>query len=237
MDSFKSAPDAAKQKFFEDGFLIDKNFFELQELNALIQRSHEWDSFKSGSFQSIMNPHKFDDLFLKALSNKFILEALKKIFEGPVSAVQSQFFYGPPGCSGYTVHQDNFFLQADPRYFVSVWTSLEATSSDNGGLIVYKGSQHEPILPVEDVPPEKRGRGQDPNSDRVESVFNPARYEKINISTQKGESVFIHANLLHASHKNSTVDRFRHVLLCTYIKTGTPFRAGQYAKREELPLP
>ena len=223
--------------FFQNqGYCVEKNNWQPGEIESLISVSHSWESFKNKSYLSVMNPHRIDPLFFKALANPAILGKLQKIFDGPVSAVQSQLFYGPPGCYGYSLHQDNFFLQAKPEHFCSVWTSLEATSSENGGLIVYPGSHRENILPVAEVPIERRGPGQDPNSDRVESVLPEGRYQPLDLQTQAGDSVFIHANLVHASHRNRTESRFRHVLLCTYIKTGTPFRAGQYAKREEIPL-
>lgn len=236
MPGFIDNYDTALKSFSSEGFYLQPDVWTDQQMQRLLQRSHEWDNYVNKSYLSVMNPHKSDPLFMDALANPNIISILQKMFDGPVSAVQSQFFYGPPGCAGYSHHQDNFFLQADPRFFISVWSSFEKTSAANGGLIVYPKSHVLPILPVTDVPPERRGPGQDPNSDKVECHLPHGNFTAVDIQTKPGMSLFIHANLIHASHSNQTTDRFRHVLLTTYIKTGTPFRSGNYAKREEVPL-
>jgi hypothetical protein len=45
----------------------------------------------------------------------------------------------------------------------------------------------------------------------------------------------IHSWLVHASNTNKS-DKNRYALLCTYIKQGADFRAGNYAKRTPFEL-
>jgi ectoine hydroxylase-related dioxygenase (phytanoyl-CoA dioxygenase family) len=223
--------------FRNKGFLLKPKVLSSSFIYEIKSASEQFDSFKTSSFLSLMNPHKTHDTFMLAAANPDIISMLSQLFEGPVSLVQSQFFYGPPGRTGYSNHQDNFFLQTDPRYFVSVWLSLSFSDKENGGLIMYPGSQVLPILEVQDISSERRGNGQDPNSDRVEVVWpSTQKFESVDVTTAPGDLVFIHANVVHASYPNISKDRYRASLLCTYIKTGTPFRSGNYAKREELPL-
>lgn len=219
------------------GFLKKSKILLGESIDSIISASEQFESFKSGSFLSLMNPHKTNEVFLQVAAHANIISMLSQLFEGPVSLVQSQLFYGPPGRTGYSNHQDNFFLQTDPRYFISIWISLSFSNKENGGLIMYPGSQSLPILAVQDIEIARRGCGQDPNSDKVEVIWpEGSHYLSEDVSTEPGDIIFIHANVVHASHPNVTVDKFRTSLLCTYIRTGTPFRAGLYAKREEWPL-
>lgn len=226
-----------KNYLSEYGYCVQSHLWAPQDIAEIKAAAQSFESFKTQTYMSIMNPHKTNSVFMKALAHAPIINSLKQFFGGDVSAVQSQMFFGPPQCKGYSNHQDAFFVQADSRYFISVWTSLDDASPINGGLIVYPKSHNEPILDIQDVPKERRGKGQDPNSGRVEVVFpKNSTYTPTDVITKPGDAVFIHANLVHGSHDNKTTDRFRNSLLCTYIKSGTPFRTGNYAKREELKL-
>lgn len=226
-----------KFQFRSRGYLKKLRIFPSDNIDVIKSASEQFESYKSKSYLSLMNPHKTSDEFMRAASNENIKFMLTQLFEGPVSLVQSQLFYGPPGRTGYSNHQDNFFLQTDPKYFISVWISLSFSNKKNGGLIMFPGSHNLPILDVQDIEPSRRGNGQDPNSDKVEVVWpEGSNYPCEDVSTEPGDIIFIHANVVHASHPNVTTDEFRTSLLCTYIRTGTPFRAGNYAKREELPL-
>jgi phytanoyl-CoA hydroxylase len=223
--------------FNENGYFVKSSLWTPDNITEIKQAAKNFDSFKNKNYMSVMNPHKQSPVFMKALAHAPILNSLKQFFGGEVSAIQSQMFYGPPNCKGYSNHQDNFYLQTDSRNFISVWTSLDDASAINGGLIMYPKSHIEPILPTREIAEERRGHGQDPNSHRVEVVFSEnSNYSPINLTTKSGDSVFIHGNVVHGSNDNNTVDRFRNSLLCIYIKSGTTFRSGDYAKREELKL-
>ncbi len=234
---FNKLSNEQKMFFEQNGYLIEKSVWSRTEIDALKQASRSFENYTNGVYHSLMNPHLTNSTFRNALGHPRVVQRLAEFFDGPVSAVQSQMFFGPPGCSGYSRHQDNFFVQTDPKFFISVWSSLDSADSANGGLIMYAGSHREPILDVREVDPSQRGKGQDPNSDRVESVFSENRtYPAIDLATEPGDIVYIHANVVHASYNNRTMDRFRNSLLCTYIRSGTALRKGLYAKREEIIL-
>lgn len=229
-----SSFDGAWRNLSETGFHVETDLLGLNLCEELLHTSNSFENAKNGSFQSVMNPHQTDPLFLSAFKSARALEMLRFFFKGPVSGVQSQFFFGPPGCHGYTKHQDNFYLRAPTDSFISIWHALADTYPENGGLIMYPGSHVEPVLDVQDIPVEKRGPAQDPNANRFESVMQN-KYPEISMKVNKNHSVFIHANVVHASHNNVS-QNWRPVLLCTYIRSGAPFRSGTRAERKEIPF-
>lgn len=176
-----------RKNLSENGYSIESAILSADDCDHLCEISHSWDNFKSEQKLSVMNPHQTDTDFFSAFAAAPTLQRLRYLFDGKVSGIQSQLFYGPPGCAGYTAHQDNFFIQANPDFFVSVWIALEDAGPDNGGLYAHPGSHVLPILDVRDVPSERRGQGQDPNSDRVEAVFDRSRYPAQNLSVSKGD--------------------------------------------------
>jgi phytanoyl-CoA hydroxylase len=231
--TFSTEFDAAMESYLGLGYHLETNLWSDDECEELVEASHSFPAYQEGTFSSVMHPHVKSPVFLKALANPKLLAILRRIVRGPISGLQTQFFYGPPGGLGYSAHQDNMFVQAPVDGFISVWTALEDTDAQNGGLFVFPGSHREPILPTKEVAGEKSGGGPDPNANRIETVI-PQKYKAQNLSVKKGSSVFIHANLIHASHQNTTQNKFRHSLLSTYIRSGATFRAGQNAKRTEL---
>ncbi len=64
---------------------------------------------------TVMNPHLFNDVFLNALKNKKVLNIVKQCASGKVLGLQTRFFYCPPGTSGYSMHQDNYFAEQKKR--------------------------------------------------------------------------------------------------------------------------
>ena len=44
------------------------------------------------------------------------------------------------------MHQDNFFLLAEPATCIAAWTPLDDTDEENGCLRVVPGSHREPII-------------------------------------------------------------------------------------------
>ncbi|MGA7934475.1 MAG: phytanoyl-CoA dioxygenase family protein, partial [Kovacikia sp.] len=142
------------------------------------------------------------------------------------------FFFCRPGTPGFTRHQDNFYVQSQPDAFASAWVALEDVSALNGGLILYPGSHREPILPTEMVE-QPDNIGQDPNANR-QQVILPRSYPAIDVSLPKGAAVFIHGHIVHQSHPNATLDRFRQALLMLYLRQGAPFRPGFSAGRTKI---
>ena len=227
---------AAHQKevdfYFENGFCQIDDLFSPELRAELIDFSENLETFKDGSMIPVFQPHHEHDLFLRALKNPNVVAVMEKLLGGPVSGIQTQFFFGRPGTVGFNCHQDNYYVQASPDAFASAWMPLEDTDPENGGLIVYPKSHEEDLLPFEEVEVTNTF-GQAPNAVRQELIL-PEKYEPMDVHAKAGSGVFIHGHVAHKSHSNTSKDRFRRVLLMTYVREGEPFREGREAKREAV---
>jgi len=180
-----------------------------------------------------MMPHREDPTFLKGMRNSKVVEIISTLVGGEASGLQTEFFFCKPGTRGFSLHQDNFYVEAEYGIFASAWCAMTDTYFEKGGLIIYPGTHKEGQLPVQKLSL-SNDPNQDPNANNEETVV-PSQYQAVNVSIPKGAALFIHGHLVHGSNPNKT-DDWRYVLLSTYIKKGSPFRSGRYAKREEVSL-
>jgi ectoine hydroxylase-related dioxygenase (phytanoyl-CoA dioxygenase family) len=221
-------------EFYEDnGYFIQENVFSSDECDALINASTELDNARNSTYRPSMMPHRVDQIYLKAMASPKLANIMDNLVGGLAAGIQTEFFYCKPGTRGFSLHQDNFFVEAPLGQFASAWCALTDVTPENGALIVYPGSHKEGLLPVRKLELGEHA-SQDPNANNEECVV-PNKYKPITPSVAKGSVLFIHGHVVHGSNPNSS-NRWRQVLLCTYIKSGAPFRAGRYAKRSEVKL-
>src|SRR5581483_4260662 len=99
------------------------------------------------------------------------------------------------GTPGFAAHQDNYYVEAPRDAFVSVWSPMVDVSRTNGTLMIYPGSHHENILPIEPVEVIE-DPGQDKNAHRQQVVL-PDKYRPMDVIASAGDAVFIHGYLVH----------------------------------------
>lgn len=223
-----------------DGFYIEENVYTPEECDAMIEASKTLESYTSAVFKPQMMPHRTHDIYLQALKNPRIVASIAQAVGGKPVGLQTEQFYCKPGTRGFSLHQDNFFVEAPFGVFASAWCALTDTYEEKGGLIVYPGTHKAPgqtargnTLPVRKLELAKDS-GQDPNANNEESIV-PPEFTPINASVPKGAVLYIHGHLVHGSNPNKTQE-WRHVLLSTYIRENEPFRAGNYAQRAPVQL-
>lgn len=231
--SFLDHPQHALEDYLALGYHIEHNIYSTEQCDQLIKAAHELEDAKNQIFRPRMMPHKEDDLFLTTMKNSFIVKTITTLIGGEAVGLQSEFFYCKPGTRGFSLHQDNFYVEAKYGIFASAWIALTDTYAEKGGLIVYPGSHKVGNLPVRKLNL-KIDQLQDPNANNEETLV-PHQYTPLNIAVPQGAVLFIHGHLVHGSNANTTSD-WRYVLLCTYIKAGEEFRSGRYAKREMVPI-
>jgi ectoine hydroxylase-related dioxygenase (phytanoyl-CoA dioxygenase family) len=211
-----------------NGYYIHENVFSDDECELIINAGKSLDSFKKGEFKTAMQPHLEDDSFKKIASSKLIVDFISTLFGEDAQGIQTQFFYSIPGVSGFTPHQDNYFVEASENEFCSAWIALVDVNIENGCLYGFKGSHKLGMLPrVQSAISEDKN--QDTNAYAETSVL-PDGLEKINLPVKRGGVVFLHGSYVHGSLPNLGLYN-RYVLLCTYIKKGAFFRPGNHAKR------
>lgn len=230
---FRTDPEAALAGYRERGFHVEHGVFSEAECDEVVDHANRLECPERAGSLPVMHPHRVDAFFLGPLRNPRVVAIMERLVGGRVSGVQTQFFYCRPGTRGFSAHQDNHFVRAGREVFASVWCAMTDVRRDNGGLFVFPGTHREPVLPTRPFEGEV-GPYQDPNARNVESIV-PPRYEAEDVELSKGSVLFLHGHAVHASHDNRSTD-FRYALLCTYIRSGEPFRAGHQARRVEIPI-
>jgi len=222
-------------EFHSRGFLIVRDLFTKMECEEVVAAAMDLAGPKSGSFKPVMQPHREKPFFLKPLANLNMVRVVEQIVGGEASGLQTEMFFCRPGTLGFTSHQDNFFVGAAPEHFVSAWIPLVDVTPEMGGLFVYPGSQRLGMLPVRETglpaTPDQDVDGYSREAVLPEDFAGAAE----GLSVPAGSAVFLHGHLVHGSYSNHTA-KFRHVLLCTYIRKGAAFSPGRHARRSEVAL-
>ena len=231
--SFATDPEAALASYLDLGYHIEENVLTPSECEALIRASENTPSFQDGTFAPLMQVHRSEPVFLSALRNPTIVKIMERLVSGRVSGLQSVFYFGPPGTPGWTVHQDNSYIEADQGAFASAWTALQDVTPEMGGLIAYPGSHREPLL--QRVATNLATSVSQIRTANSEEVVLPPGYEPVDLVVPTGAVVFLHGHFVHASYTNRS-DRLRRAVVLTYIRSGAPFRAGDTARRVEVPV-
>lgn len=208
----------------EHGVFLSRGLFSTEEVSRFRQHYLDWNervrkedggiadptpSDPLHQFPRLMHPHRTDDLSLSFLLDKR-LESLMRDLTGeePVAA-QTMVYFKPPGARGQALHQDQYYIRANPGTCIAAWLALDRCDADNGCLQVVLGSHKFPILCA--VQADTRTSFTDvtvplpPDAKVIDAVMEP------------GDALFFHGNLIHGSPPNRTKDRFRIALIAHYI--------------------
>lgn len=233
--SFYTDEVAALDFFKQYGFHAEYNFIDHHRCAELIAASQTLPNAKNGEYRTTLNPHVDNPQFLHVMRDPKLIKLIEKLVGGKVSGIQTQLFFGKPGTTGFSIHQDNFFVEAEPaNHFVSTWLALNDVNIENGTIYIYPGAHQEGLLPVRKLIAVENV-GQEYNAANEECMV-PSKYQAVPVEVPKGTIIFIHSLLPHGSYRNQSKDAWRYVMLNNYIQQNTPFRAGNSAKRKEIPV-
>ncbi|HEU4422304.1 MAG TPA: phytanoyl-CoA dioxygenase family protein, partial [Pilimelia sp.] len=125
-------------------------------------------------------------------------------------AVQTMLYFKPPGSRGQALHQDNFYLRAEPGTCMAAWLALDPADERNGCMMVVPGSHRWPILCT---------RKADTRVSFTDvTVPIPAEQPPRPVVMDAGDVLFFNGSLVHGSLPNHTVGRFRRALIGHYIQ-------------------
>ncbi len=234
---FKNDFESAISFYWSHGFHIEENLFEDDVCDKLIAESNYFENSINKSFVPEQQIHKSNKFSMEMMKNKKLINIIKSLIskKNELFGIQSTFFYGIPGTSGSSKHQDGLWVQPeDSNCFISAWTALADILDDNmGNLIVCEKSHKDGNLEVKENS-EKEVSFQIQGLVKYESVIKK-NYKEYIIKLNKGSTVLLHSNVVHGSIPN-TSQKNRYALLLTYIKDGISFREGREAKRTKTSL-
>jgi phytanoyl-CoA hydroxylase len=219
---------SALQKQFEEfGYCVVPDLFdetELQEIGNFFEeyKTGGGKTFDGGTFYEeiditqrqvrAMHPHRFSEKAKAWLLNPNVAEVLTVLLGREALAVQSMYYFKPPGARGQGMHQDNFYLLSKPATCIAAWTAIDAADLENGCLWV--------------VPESSRGNLLCPDKDATERWMNygdshiakfPRDQKPVPVEVPRGATMFFSGNLIHGSGPNRTKDRSRRTFIGHYI--------------------
>jgi phytanoyl-CoA hydroxylase len=227
--------DAFAEQFRRDGFAVLEGALtpdEVAEVNAEMLRlcrgelgtvGGEFQADQPGPDEDILRrylcihqPHKVSDVYLRALSQPRIVEALTNVIGPDVKAMQSMTFMKSEGKPGQAWHQDEFFIPTRDRSLTAAWIALDDATIENGCLWVLPGS-HRPGIIYPD---------RDQDDERFDCSIEAFDFpytddDAIPVEMPAGAAVIFNGYLLHRSLPNSGKHGFRRALANHYMSASS----------------
>jgi phytanoyl-CoA hydroxylase len=229
-----SAP--SKQEFDRNGCVTVAGLFAAEEVDAL--RDHFMSLRRRGSYPHdevgvqaesrdplhrhprMAQMHRWDDTTLRWLLDNRVRGCLRSLLGAEPYAVQSMLYFKPPGSRGQALHQDNFYLRAEPGTCMAAWMALDPTDEGNGCMIVVPGSDRWPLLCTE--------KADTRVSFTDVTVPIPASQQAQPVTMDAGDVLFFNGSLVHGSRPNESTHRFRRSLIGHYIQGDARQVAAHY---------
>lgn len=215
------------QCYREEGYLLVSELFSADEVGfyrghyeAMRQRelsahlkSASQTVFSEGdplrTYPRLMQPHRRDEVSLQWLLDLRLNGCMTALLGREPYAVQTMFYFKPPGARGQALHQDQYYLRVQPGTCMAAWMAVDDCDEENGCLQVVPGSQEWPVLCTDEADTQV--------SFTDVTVKLPAGVEATPISMRAGDVLFFNGQIVHGSLPNKTRDRFRRALIGHYV--------------------
>jgi len=237
-----------KSLFDRDGYVVARGLFGGSEVDRLREhymtlrrrRSYEHDLVgvepKSRDplrrYPRMSQMHRWDDTSLRWLLDARLRDTFVALIGAEPYAVQTMVYFKPPGSRGQALHQDNFYLRAEPGTCVAAWMALDRCDRANGCMLVAPGSHRWPILCTE--------KADTTVSFTDVTVPLPPGQVVEPVPMDAGDVLFFNGSLVHGSAPNTTTDRFRRALIGHYVEGDAEQVADYYhpaLRMDGTPLP
>lgn len=160
-------------------------------------------------YPRIMQPHRRDEVSLQWLIDIRLNEVITAVLGEEPLAVQTMFYFKPPGARGQALHQDQYYLRVQPGTCMAAWMAVDDCDDENGCLRVVPGSHIWPLLCTIEADTKE--------SFTDVTVPLPEGVEAVPVIMQAGDVLFFNGQIVHGSLPNNTSDRFRRALIGHYI--------------------
>ena len=215
-----------KTQFDEQGYCVARGLFEAQEVEHY--REHYMHLRKNGSYPGdlsgvdtksndplkiyprMIHMHRWDETSLKWLIDPRLNACMSTLLGRSPFAVQPMLYFKPPGARGQALHQDNFYLRAQPGTCIAAWMALDDCDEANGCLQVVPSSHAWPLLCSQ--------KANTNLSFTDVTVPIPAEAQVLPVVMEAGDVLFFNGQIVHGSYPNTTQNRFRRSLIGHYIE-------------------
>jgi phytanoyl-CoA hydroxylase len=209
-----------------DGYVVRRGLFDAAEagrlrdhvmdLRAHHRDGHDLVGVAAGArdplrrYPRMAQMHRWDATTLRWLLDARLRAVLVALLGSDPYAVQTMVYFKPPGSRGQALHQDNFYLRAEPGTCMAAWMALDVCDEANGCMMVVPGSHRWPVLCTTEA--DTRLSFTDV------TVPLPAETGAVPVAMDPGDVLFFNGSLVHGSLPNTTGDRFRRALIGHYIQ-------------------
>jgi len=222
--------EALKEAFDREGYCILRGLFEAGEVEELRKHFHAMrDEGVPGKYKPIgleeangdilraypriTHPHRWDATSRRYMVDNRLTSVLAALAGEAVYAVQSMFYFKPPGGRGQSMHQDQFYLQVKPGTCLAAWAALDYCDRENGAIMLAPGTQDDPI--------NCRNVGKVGSYEGGPGIPVPEGRELVTADMEPGDVLFFNGSVVHGSTRNASEDRWRRSFICHYVGQST----------------
>lgn len=154
-----------RSQFAEDGYVILRRFFGIEEIvalseaaNALFSRQdlidhgnlrcrwqnhHETDECRFDCFDPVID---LSPVIERLARDERLGEAVSAIYGERAYLFKDKLIYKPPGAQGYGLHQDYIAWDSFPKSFLTVLIPIDPATDENGATEVFPGLHRHGVL-------------------------------------------------------------------------------------------
>jgi hypothetical protein len=212
------------EEFAHTGVYLSRGMFSAEECDAFIdhymelrkeERPGDFAGVDSTSedpwkrYPRMIHMHRWDEISMRWGTDPRLDRQMTELMgESPIF-VQTMLYYKAAGARGQALHQDNFYLRAQPGTCIAAWLALDDCDEENGCLQVVRGTQNLPMLCT--VAADTKQSFSDV------TVQLPEGMAPEPVVMKRGDVLFFNGSVIHGSFPNITKDRFRRSLIGHYI--------------------
>ena len=176
-------------------------------------------------YPRMMHPHQHPDKAVGQMAKRYLIDKrievmLARLMGETPLAVQTMFYFKPPGARGQDFHQDNFYLRVKPGTCMAAWIALDDCDAENGGMMCVPETQTYDIQC-----PEKADSAL---YFTTEHVSIPEGKTAVLPLMKPGDVLFFNGQTIHGSGPNTSTTRFRRSLICHYVPASTAAMSHWY---------
>lgn len=224
-----------KSDFDRDGFAVARQLFsaaEVEEIKETFEEIHQNENSKAWDdgvrdpndplfqYPRIVHPHRFNATARRYMLHPGVVMCLRSLFDEEPVAVQTMYYFKPPGARGQAMHQDNLYLLVEPGSCIGAWTAIDRVDRENGGMMLVPRSHTGNLLCQEQA---DMGVSFSGTVTRIPKGLKP-----VDVPMEPGDTLFFHGSAIHGSGPNRTQDRFRRSFIGHYAAGSLDRISGFY---------
>lgn len=214
------------KQFHQEGYVVLKGLFtnrEVQEIKDNFMKMHmngpipgcfvpisaeEANGDILKQYPRMHHPQKVNEIAFRYMLDPKVMAVLQDLLEEEALALQSMFYFKPPGAKGQALHQDNYYLGIQPGTCIAAWTAVDPTDEENGCIMVVPGSNQGEI---------QCPKLADPLLSFTKDLVEvPHGLKPIPVLMNAGDVLFFNGSVIHGSYPNWSANRFRRAFIAHY---------------------